>query len=65
MNDDEVFDTPRRCSMNDELLLQLEADSLVLDLRLGLAEADLDGLAERLDRLETEVAELRRRRWWR
>ena len=55
--------------MNDAIV-QLEADALVLDLRLALAEADLDGLAERLDRLETEVADLRRlngrrRRWWR
>jgi hypothetical protein len=50
--------------MNDELL-QLEADAIVLDLRLTLAEVDLDALADRLDRIEDELQRLRRRRWWR
>ncbi|MEI6404082.1 MAG: hypothetical protein WCP59_18055 [Actinomycetota bacterium] len=51
--------------MNDELLLQLEADSIVLDLRVALAEVDIDGLADRLDRIEDELRRIRRRRWWR
>jgi hypothetical protein len=51
--------------MNDELLLQLEADSIVLNLRLTMAEADIDALADRLNRIEDEVQRLRRRRWWR
>lgn len=53
-----------------EIVAELEVDSALLDLRLALAEADIDGLADRLDRLEAEVADLRqvaRRRWgwWR
>jgi hypothetical protein len=51
--------------MNADDLHDLEVDALVLDLRVGLLEADLDGLADRLDRLEDEVRRLRRRRWWR
>jgi hypothetical protein len=51
--------------MNDELLLQLEADSIVLELRVGMLEVDLDAQADRLDRIEDELQRLRRRRWWR
>jgi hypothetical protein len=52
--------------MNADDVFDLEVDAAVLDLRVTLLEVDLDALADRLDRLEAEVAELRRRRrWWR
>jgi hypothetical protein len=55
----------RRYAMNADDIHDLEVDAAVLNLRVGMAEVDIDALADRLDRLETEVAELRRRRWWR
>ena len=54
-----------RAVIHPDDIHDLEVDATVLDFRLALAEADLDALAERIDRLETELAELRRRRWWR
>jgi hypothetical protein len=55
----------RRCAMNADDVFDLEVDAAVLALRVGMVEVDLDALADRLDRLEADVARLRRRRWWR
>jgi hypothetical protein len=55
----------RRYAMNADDVFDLEVDAAVLDLRVGMVEVDLDALADRLDRLEADVARLRRRRWWR
>jgi hypothetical protein len=51
--------------MNADDVFDLEVDAAVLNLRVGMAEADLDALADRLDRIEDELQRLRRRRWWR
>ncbi len=55
----------RRDAMNADDIHDLEVDAAVLNLRVGMAEADLDALADRLDRIEDELQRLRRRRWWR
>jgi hypothetical protein len=55
----------RRYAMNANDIHDLEVDAAVLNLRVGMAEADLDAQADRLDRLEAELQRLRRRRWWR
>jgi hypothetical protein len=55
----------RRYAMNADDIHDLEVDAAVLNLRVGMAEADLDAQADRLDRLEAELQRLRRRRWWR
>jgi hypothetical protein len=49
----------RRCAMTPaDIVAELEHTVMVLELRVDLLTIDLDALA-------AEVAELRRRRWWR